>query len=118
MSLVPKVIVRFLSLLLIAALATGPIVVFAKAGAVSTSEQDATAMNVVAPCEMPCNDCGDAQPSPECVIACAGLASPALLTAAGALPMAPAAHAPQELSTTLSGREREPDEPPPKLILA
>lgn len=114
----PKAIVRLLSLLLIAALATGPIVVFAKAGVMSAGEHDATVMNDVAPCEMPCNDCGDAQPSPGCVIACAGLVAPALLAGESALPGAPAAHAPQELSTTLSGREREPDKPPPKLILA
>lgn len=71
-----------------------------------------------APCDMPCDDCsGDARGA-ACAVACIGLtvAVPATTPPAPSMPAVARIEIPAKVP--FIGRDREPDKPPPKLILA
>ncbi|MBL9095691.1 MAG: hypothetical protein JNK07_02090 [Alphaproteobacteria bacterium] len=109
--------VRFaLGVLLAAALALSPGIAFAGIG---SAHQDAVmTTDTGAPCDMPCDDCGDGKSSAACALACSGLIASIPAPAFAALPTVPAAHAEAILAILFAGREREPDKPPPRPVLA
>lgn len=71
-----------------------------------------------APCNMPCDDCGGDVKGAACAVACVGLtvAVPATASSAPSMPAAALIEVPAKISFT--GRDREPDKPPPRLALA
>jgi hypothetical protein len=105
-----------LGVLLAAALALSPAVAFAGVG---MAHKDTVMMtDRGAPCDMPCDDCGDGKSSPACALACSGLVASIPAPTFPALPAVPAAHVEAILAILFAGREREPDKPPPRLVLA
>lgn len=114
MQLVRKIATRFMSALLSVALVASPVTAFADV----PMHLDAMTAHEGAPCDMPCSDCNKGGMSPSCAAACAGLAASMLSTAALARPAARATRIQPLVNIELTGRDREPDKPPPKLILA
>jgi hypothetical protein len=110
--------VRFaLGALLAAALALSPVAAFAGVGA-AMDHGGATVSDESAPCDMPCDDCGDGKPSLACAVACSGLVA-SVLADAPALPSAvPLTRTAAVLKIVSDGRQREPDKPPPRAIPA
>lgn len=110
--------VRFvLAALTAAALALSPVAAFADVTIVM-DHGGATASEDSMPCDMPCDGCGDGKLSPACAAACAGLVAPGIVDAP-ALPVAiPTAGAETILKIVSDGRQREPDKPPPRSVLA
>lgn len=109
--------VRFvLGVLLAAALAVSPGVAFASVG--SAHHGAVMTTDAGAPCDMPCDDCGDGASSAACALACNGLIVSIPAPAFAALSTLPAAHAEAILAILSAGREREPDKPPPRPVLA
>ena len=113
---VPTLVRRILSALLVAALALSPVVTFAAAA--PKHPGDGMAVGEGAPCHMPCDGCGDGKASPTCAVACAGLVASIPQPATVALPRMCAPRAAAILKIRFTGREREPDKPPPKAVLA
>jgi hypothetical protein len=109
---------RILGVLLCAALALAPVGAVTAAEMPAVASHEHAAMNDTTPCDMPCDGCADGKASLSCVAACIGLI--AAIPAADALPLpANLAHRVVESANdALVGREREPDKPPPKPILA
>jgi hypothetical protein len=117
MNLVQKIMARALSLLLVAALAIGPVVVVAQAESMSVGEH-AAVMDESVPCDMPCDGCDMGGPSLSCVMTCAGFVASIAATDVPPGPSIAADRVSPVLQRQLDGREREPDKPPPKLVLA
>jgi hypothetical protein len=114
----PKIVGVVLGLLLSAALALSPVAAFADAvGAAMPPDKHSAAMDETPPCDMPCDGCADGS-SLQCLIACAGLIAALPAVDVVRRPVVHAYRAPASPKTLLSGREREPDKPPPKLIPA
>lgn len=70
------------------------------------------------PCDMPCDDCGGDVEGAACAVACVGLtvAVPAAASPAPSMPATALIDVPAKV--TFTGRDREPDKPPPRLALA
>lgn len=112
----PRLVRRIISALLIAALALSPVVTFA---APAPEHPDGgIAVDGGAPCEMPCDGCGDGKASPACAVVCAGLVASIPRAAIAELPQMRSTRAVAILKIRFTGREREPDKPPPKTVLA
>jgi hypothetical protein len=111
----PRLVRRIVSALLVAAVALGPVVTFAAAA--PEHPDGGIAVDGGAPCEMPCDGCGDGKASPACAVACAGLVASILRAAIAALPQTRPTRAAAILKIRFTGREREPDKPPPKTSL-
>lgn len=116
MNLVPKLPSRIVSALLAVALAFSPVAAFAghqdAAGTVHSAASDE-----MPPCDMPCGDCAEGDVSAACAIACSGLiaaipSQPAPLRHSAVMRVRAAS------AVVVAGRDREPDKPPPRLILA
>ena len=75
-------------------------------------------MDDTTPCDMPCDGCADGKASFSCVAACSGLIAAIPATHVLRLPHTSAHRVMESPNDALVGREREPDKPPPKLILA
>ncbi|MFM9863043.1 MAG: hypothetical protein ACKVRO_05505 [Micropepsaceae bacterium] len=106
-----------IGVLLAAALAFSPVAALG-APTQSAHQSDAMTADGGAPCDMPCDGCGDGQSSLSCLIACAGLAGSLLPAMQLALVGELTSRAVPKPNASLSGQEREPDKPPPKMILA
>lgn len=111
----PRLVRRIISALLIAALALSPVVTFAAAA--PEHPNGGITVDGGAPCEMPCDGCGDGKASPACAVACAGLVASIPRAAIAALPQMRPTRAAAILQVRFAGREREPDKPPPKTVL-
>lgn len=103
-------------MLLTAALALSP--AFAFAAQPMPSSGEAMAAHGDAPCDMPCDGCGDGAPMSSCVVACLGLTAAMPPVATVAMPVVRAMRAEVPSNVVLAGREREPDKPPPRTVLA
>lgn len=114
----PNIVGLILGVLFSTALALSPAVAFAKALDVGVAGDHGTAAHQTTPCDMPCDGCQDTDASPACMSACSGLIAamnaieplrqPAVMfTRATPLP-----------KVQRDGRDREPDKPPPKHLLA
>jgi hypothetical protein len=113
MSFMPKNWVRALSLLLVAALVIGPVVIVAQAVSMSEVEH-AAFMNDPAPCD----GCDTGAPSLSCVMICAGFVGAVATIDQQFGSFGAADRVTPVLHRQLAGRECEPDKPPPKLIPA
>lgn len=109
---------RVLGVLLCAALALAPVGAAAAAEITAGASHEQADMNDTSPCDTPCDGCADGKASLSCVAACIGLI--AAIPAADSLrsPATSAHRVVENANDALAGREREPDKPPPKLILA
>ena len=109
---------RFLGALLGAALALSPLAAIEAMAVPAESSSHHAVVPDTPPCDMPCDDCGDGKSSAACALACSGLIASIPAPAFAALPTVPAAHAEAILAILCAGREREPDKPPPRPVLA
>jgi len=109
---------RFLSALLCAALALSPVAAFAATSAPSEPGMHDAAMSKSTPCDMPCKGCADRNPSLSCLSACMGLIAAIPIFDGAPVPHAFAHRATVAVQNALVGTKREPDTPPPKLVLA
>ncbi len=107
---------RFLSALICAALALGPIVALSASAAplAMTGNQE---LSPSAPCGMPCDGCADGKSSLDCVLACNGLIAAIPALDAGFDQKTPVQRAVTGRRSLLTGHEPEPDTPPPKIFL-
>lgn len=105
-----------LGVLLAAALALSPVVAFAAAQPMPSGE--AMAAHDDTPCDMPCDDCGDEAPLSSCAMACLGLTAAVPPVVIAAIPAILAERVEIRSNVVLAGRDREPDKPPPRLVLA
>lgn len=70
-----------------------------------------------APCDMPCDDCGDKASGSACAVACVGLTVAVPTTTSVVLSMLAVARIDVPVKVPFIGRDREPDKPPPRLSL-
>jgi hypothetical protein len=106
-----------LGALLAVALVLSPVAAFA-APQPAHHPSDTMAGDGGAPCDMPCEGCGDEMPSLSCAMACLGLfaAMPpaAIIATSSVRAMRVEAHS----HSARASRDREPDKPPPRHVLA
>lgn len=109
---------RILGALLCAALALAPASVVAATEMPADSAHEHALMAETTPCDMPCDGCAGDKTSFSCVAACSGLIAAIPAADVLRLPATLAHRVVDSANDALVGREREPDKPPPKSILA
>jgi len=115
----PKMTGKFLGVLLAAVLALAPVLTFADTAlALDKAAHATSASHEQPPCDMPCDGCADDEAPFVCKVGCNGVAAslpaldatqPQAIVAAKISPLR---------SDARTGRDREPDKPPPKSHLA
>ena len=114
----PHILHRILGALVCAALALSPLTALAASKASSGTNGHHATMSEEMPCDMPCDGCADGKMPFSCIVACSGLIGSMPIAEAVLRPTFIAGRVSISLIDRFSARQREPDTPPPKLILA
>ncbi len=117
MNVVPKLAKRIVDVLLAVALALSPVAALAGQDHMPKTSHSAS-LDRSSPCDMPCGGCDEGISKSFCMLACLGLNTAVAPVAIAAMPVILAIRIEAQSNIVLAGRDREPDKPPPKSILA